>query len=87
MEMYSNYAVRIDGDTTTTLRRSQVFESEHVPLEANAASMIFVDYEANEAASYAHDAPDDSYDDEVPSYEAYVFLFCGMPFFLYNNKY
>ena len=79
--LYKNYADRINEATTTNLSRGnkrQVFESESVPLEANATSMINADFEVNEAASSAHDVPDDSSDDNSLSYEAYVAFNHGM---------
>ena len=79
--MYKNYAVRIDEAASTNLSRGnrrQVFESELVPLKANAALMMNVDFEAYEATFSAYDVPDDSPDDDIPSYEAYVAFIRGM---------
>ena len=40
--------------------------------------MMNVDFEAYEAASSAYDVPDDSPNDDIPSYEAYVAFIRGM---------
>ena len=81
IEMYKNYATLIDVAASSNLSRSnkrQVFESESVPLEANAAFMTNADFEAYEAAFSAYNVPDDSPDDDIPSFEAYVAFTRGM---------